>query len=267
MARPSTGPASCRSWTTCTRTPSPIGAWAPPSTGIPFEAEATITNIGGDLTATITFRDPPGEPFFGEGVFTCTGTHEPTAGLVALAPVNWITEWEMLALLGMTGTFDPATKRLTGKVVGFANGGDQTLLEEPVTLDLVDGPGAPTVRGDEGNSLVVGGQNYTGTAQCSGPVREAAGTIEYDGAGGVSGTISLGDPALAMPLGTFAVTGVHNPSTGGLTLVPGLWTETDDTKKTFFVDGTYDPTTKKFDGDMLTNAADCPTNTWKATFE
>jgi hypothetical protein len=266
--------------TAATETGEPVGRGLPEGVStwkgtaelgsLAFEIEVTITNAGGDLEASITITDDPNAPIqVGTHVFSCTGTHEPTAGLVALAPTAWIVEPEfaLLELVGFAGSYDPATKRLSGALVDYAKGGDNVVTESSVNLDLVDGPGEPTVRGDEASSLVVGSQSFTGTSECTGPVRETAGSIEYDGAGGVSGTISLGDPTLATPLGTFAVTGVHNPSTGGLTLVPGLWTDTMDTKLTFFVDGTHDPTTKKYEGDMLTNIAACPADTWKSTFD
>jgi hypothetical protein len=251
--------------------PEGISAWEGDAgfAGFTLPLAITITNTNGDLTASITLSDDPDTPVgFGMGVYSATGTHEPTAGLVALAPETWTIEPDPpIELLGFMGSYDPATKRLTGMIVDYATGDDNTLTGGVATLDLVDGPGEPTVRGAEGSSLVVGSQKFSGTTQCTGPTRATEGTLDYDGAGGVAGTITLGDPDLTSTIGTFAVTGVHNPSTGGITLVPGLWLETQDSKLTNFVDGTYDSMTKKYDGDQRTNVAACPPATWKTTFE
>ena len=232
-------------------------------------AEATITNTNGDLTATLTLADDPDAPIgFEMGVYSLVGTHEPTGGLIALAPVAWTIEpIPLIELSGFLGSYDPATKRLTGTIAGYASGIQNTVDDGSLTLDLVDGPGEPTVRGDEASSLVVGSQNFGGTMQCAGPVRETAGTLDYDGAGGVVVSVTLGDPDLATPLGTYAMRGVHNPSTGGITLAPGLWVDSGDNKLNTFVDGTYDPATRRFDGDVGSYDASCPAATWKSMFE
>lgn len=251
--------------------PEGISTWKGLAEGADYTllAEATITNTNGDLTATITLSDDPDAPLgFSTGVYSLTGTHEPTAGLVALAPQAWTVEpTPLIELSGFLGSYDPATKRLTGTIAGYASGIQNTVDDGTLTFDLVDGPGEPTVRGDEGSSLVVGSQNFGGTMQCGGPVRETAGTLDYDGAGGVTVTITLGDTDLATPLGTYAMSGVHNPSTGGITLAPGLWVDSQDNKVNTFVDGTYDPATKKYEGDVRSYNNACPVATWKSTFE
>lgn len=104
---------------------------------------------------------------------------------------------------------------------------------------------------------MAGSQKFSGQLQCTGPERETAGELVYDGAGGLTGTLTVGDPGLDTPIGAFAITGVHNPSTGGITLVPG----------TFYSDGTYDPSTGSFNGDQWTNLAACPAGTWKTTIQ
>ena len=72
---------------------------------------------------------------------------------------------------------------------------------------------------------------------------------------------------LATPLGTFDLTGVHNPSTGGITLVPGLWQEPAPAVFTFFIDGTFDPGSGAFEGDQRTNTGVCPSGTWHTTIQ
>lgn len=76
----------------------------------------------------------------------------------------------------------------------FASGQDNVLRGGPGTLMLMDGPGQPTAVGDEGAALSEGTHNFTGTSQCTSSERELDGTITYDGAGGVSGSVTLGDP-------------------------------------------------------------------------
>jgi len=227
-----------------------------------FEFVVQITNSGGDLTATVKIKDE----LLGNPVFALSGTHEPTAGRIALAPDDWILPPDLnIELIGLEGVHEAGT--ITGMLVDFAQGTENFLLGGPFTLTLVDGPGAATIRGDESESLVVGTQKFSGQIQCTGPVRETAGELVYDGAGGVTGTVTIGDPGLDTPLGAFAFTGVHNPSTGGITLVPGLWLDDQGTVLTFYVDGTYSPGTGSFTGDLGTHTAACPPGTWKSTIE
>lgn len=230
-----------------------------------FKFDFTITNSGGDLTATARITDDPG---LGTPEFALSGTHEPTAGRVALAPNDWIVLPDLdIELIGLEGVYDPEAKTLTGMLVDFAKGNENSLLGGPVVLTLVDGPGEATLRGDESRSLVVGSQKFSGQLQCTGPVRETAGELVYDGAGGLTGTLTVGDPGLDTPIGAFAITGVHNPSTGGITLVPGLWIDDQGTSLAFYIDGTFDPMTGSFDGDQWTNTAACPTGAWKTTIQ
>lgn len=232
-----------------------------------FGFDVTITNSGGDLTATATMKDDPGLGL-GSPEFALSGTHEPTAGRVALAPNTWITPPDVnIELIGLEGVYDPAAKTLTGTLVDFAKGTENFLLGGPFTLTLVDGAGAATTRGDESKSLAIGSQKFSGQLQCSGPVRETEGELVYDGAGGLTGTLTVGDPGLATPIGAFTITGVHNPSTGGITLVPGLWIDDQGAVLAFYIDGTYDPGTGSFNGDQWTNTAACPTGTWKTTIQ
>lgn len=232
-----------------------------------FGFDVTITNSGGDLTATAKIKDDPGLGL-GSPEFALSGTHEPTAGRVALAPNDWITLPDVdIELIGLEGVYDPDAKTLSGMLVDFAKGTENFLQGGPVTLTLVDGPGEATSRGDESRSLVVGSQKFSGQLQCTGPVRETEVELVYDGAGGLTGTLTVGDPGLATPIGAFAITGVHNPSTGGITLVPGLWIDDQGTSLAFYIDGTYDPSTGSFNGDQWTNIAACPTGTWKTTIQ
>jgi hypothetical protein len=238
--------------------------------GVLFAAEASITNTGGDLQAAVTIMDHPDQPLgFGEAEYSLTGTHEPGSGLVALAPDAWIVDPPTpIELVGFDGSYDPDTQTLSGVVVDYASGLDNSLTGGPAILELVDGPGEPTVVGDEAASLANGSQTFTGQLQCTGPVREVEGQLVYDGQGSVSGSLTLGDPGLGTPLGTFAISGVHNPSTGGITLIPGLWDpDTNHNILTFFIDGTYDPDTGEFVGDQRTNTAVCPPGTWQTSIE
>jgi hypothetical protein len=160
--------------------------------------------------------------------------------------------------------YDPEAKVISGMLVDYAAGEDNTLAGGPLTIELVDGDGEPTVVGDEAAALADGSQVFVGSMSCTGAARDSETTLVYDGAGGVSGELRLGDPDFVSPLGTFAVTGVHNPSTGGLTLIPGLWLESFDSKLTFFIDGTFDAGSGAFNGDVRTNTSACPPATWES---
>lgn len=226
----------------------------------PLAIDATLINSGGDLEMTFRITDL--------GDFVLTGTHEPASGLVALAGDDWLAPPTLdIELFGFIGSYDPDTLTLTGMSSDFASGQDNVLRGGPGTLMLMDGPGQPTAVGDEGAALSEGTHNFTGTSQCTSSERELDGTIAYDGAGGVSGSVTLGDPDLATALGTFEFTGVHNPTTGGITLVPGLWVDPMHMTLTFFVDGTYDPATGMYDGDMRTNTNACTEDGWHIVIE
>ena len=232
--------------------------------------DATITNTGGDLEATATFSDDPEAPAgIGTATYTLTGTHEPTSGLVALAPLAWVEEPpSALELLGVTATYDPDTQTMTGLIQDYASGAENSLLGGPFVATLTSGDGAPTTAGDLGAALSAGTHTFTGTLQCTSSVREGEGSFSYDGEGAITdGSLVVGDTGVDTPLGTFLFTGVHNPSTGGLTVVPGLWVDPDHDTLTFFVDGTYDPSTGAFEGDQRTNTNACPPATWHMVIE
>lgn len=236
---------------------------------IVFGFDVTITNNGGDLTATAKIKDDPDAPLgLGSPEMAMSGTHEPTAGRVALAPNDWIVAPDLnIELIGMEAIYDPEAMTLTGTLVDFAKGTENFLEGGPVTLTRVDGAGEATIRGDEAKSLVVGSQTFAGTLQCTGDVRETQAELIYDGAGGLTGSLTVGDPGLDTPIGAFTITGVHNPSTGGITLVPGLWIDDQGAVLAFYIDGTFDPGTGSFTGDQWTNTAACPTGTWKTTLQ
>lgn len=236
--------------------------------GFPFLFEVDIVNTGGDLTATATFTDDPEDPSgIGGGTFTLQGTHSPESGLVALAPTAWVDPPDIeVELVGLEATWDPEARTLTGTVADYASGTNNTLSGGPLSATLVSGDGAPSTLGDEGASLADGELSFSGTMQCTSDPREVVATLTHDGTGGLSGQLTIGDPGLDDPLGVMEFTGVHNPTTGGITLVPGLWVDPDHTILAFFIDGTYDPATGAFTGDQLTNVAACPAGTWSVSF-
>lgn len=231
--------------------------------------EFSIENSGGDLEATVTYSDDPDAPIgIGTVSHTLVGTHEPTSGLVALAPLSWVEVPDLpLELLGFFGTYDPDTKTLTGMVQDYASGSDNSLAGGPMSATWVSGDGEATVEGDRGEALDAGSHTATGTMQCTSVEREAVLNVDYDGQGALEGDLLIGDPTVDSPLGTFEVTGVHNPSTGGITLVPGLWIDPDHSTVTFFVDGTYDASSGAFTGGLRTNTDACPASTWNVTFQ
>lgn len=232
--------------------------------GFPFLLAFTLENTGGDLVAEATFEDDPDAPAgIGSATYQLTGTHDPTNGLLALAPDRWVGEpRDDLELLGATATYDPDTRTLTGRIVDYASGDDNSLAGGPLTATLASGDGEPTRIGDLGRALEVGSRTFSGTMRCTSAEREVEGAFEYDGAGGLVGSMTIGDPGLDTPLGKFEFTGVHNPTTGGITLVPDLWIRPTHTLVTFFVDGLHDPGSGAFTGDQRTNTDACPDDTW-----
>ncbi|MGB1275334.1 MAG: hypothetical protein ACPG77_06240, partial [Nannocystaceae bacterium] len=94
---------------------------------------------------------------------------------------------------------------------------------------------------------------------CSTKTRPVEGSLTYND-GMVSGTLSFAEEDIADGPITFEVTGVHNPTTGGLTLSPGLWTQTDDVTpayNTFWWDGVYNANDRILIGDSRNNAPGC----------
>lgn len=234
-----------------------------------FLADFELNLTGGDVRGSITFRDDPEDPAgFGEGTYDVRGTHEPTSGLLALAPYAWTETPDVESeLLGFLGVYDGEAEELVGAIVDYATGVDNFLVGGPARASLVSGDGEPVAEGDGSAALSEGANTFTGTVQCTGPVRDVVLTLDYDGAGAVEGSLTVGDIGVDTPLGTYAVAGVHNPSTGGITLTPGLWTDFDTSVLTFFVHGSFDPSSGAFDGDQLTNVDACPRGTWQAAIE
>jgi hypothetical protein len=230
-----------------------------------YLAELTLVNTGGDLTATVVFDDDPAASAgLGRAVYTLTGTHEPRSGIVVLAPQDW-TEAPAgsVELLGFEATYDPVSGTLTGIIVDYASGGNNSQVDGTGVFTLLASDGAPTTRGDAARGLDAGAHTFFGNLQCTGPSRILRGTLDYDGAGAIAGTVTIGGPAIEQPIGTFAFVGVHNPDTGAITLSPRLWLEASGTEPlTFFVDGAFDVGTGRFDGALRTNTNACPSGVW-----
>lgn len=234
--------------------------------GITFLLDLTLDNDGGDLTASVVVADDPEAPAgIGSGTFTLEGTHAPQSGVFALAPVEWTEQPDLaIELVGATGSYDIDSGTLTGQLRDWATSSGNHLDGGPFTLTLVKGEGEPSSVGDQARALA-SSQTYTGTMQCTGDPREVEGILEHDGQGGVTGTMTVGDPELDSPLGTFALDGAHNPTTGGITVAPLEWEEPAPSILTFMVSGSWNPETGAWTGDQLTNTAACPAGTWEAT--
>lgn len=235
--------------------------------GNEFLLDVTLDNDGGLLGATVTFDETEDTAGFGSGTMTAQGTHHPGSGLLALSPIGWVEEPNVTPELpGVTATYDHSTGTITGTAVDYTTPEDNVLRGGALLLTLESGDGAPLAVGDEARSLAEGDNDFAGTFQCTGPVRETEGTLTYDGEGALSGELTVGDPDLDTPLGTFDVSGVHNPTSGGITLVPGVWTSGAHNTLSFFVSGSYDPDTGAFDGDQGTTIAACPPGQWSVAF-
>lgn len=235
----------------------------------PFEFAVELTNEGGDLAGVVTVTETSDTNLgFGTGIYSVTGTHEPGSGLVALAPEAWIQTPDLSAeLIGYAGTYDPDSGTIVGTTLDYATADANFLTGGPTTLNRDSGDGEPLDFGDLSKALPTATRAFTGSQQCTSGVRETEGELSYDGAGALSGTITYGDFTLAEGPQTFTFTGVHNPSTGGITLVPGLYTvTTDHALKTFFVEATYDPATDRFDGEGRISDGSCPDDYWQAGF-
>ena len=230
--------------------------------GFSFPIEVTLENSGGDLTGSVTLSDPDGILGFDTGTYTIVGTHAPESGAFALAPVAWTVDPAVaIELLGATGAHDPEADTLTGQLRDYASGDQNTLAGEAFTLTRQSGDGAPTPVGDGAKALPATA-TLSGTMRCTGSDRELTGSLTHDGAGRVTGSVTLGNPGLDTPLGTFGVDGAHNPTTGAITVAPLPWVEPDHSTKNFGVTGAWDPATGAWDGDVWTDVAACPPGTW-----
>lgn len=235
--------------------------------GNEFLLSMTLTNDGGLLDAEVTFDETGNTAGFGSGTMSAQGTHEPGSGRLALSPIGWLEEPNVTPEMpGVTATYDHATGTITGTAVDYTTPEDNVLRGGALVLTMDSGDGDPLGVGDEARSLAEGANAFAGSFQCTGPVRETEGTLDYDGEGLVTGELTVGDPDLATPLGTFDVTGVHDPTSGGITLAPGVWTSGNHTTLTFFVSGTYDPGTGTYEGDQGTNTGVCPPGQWSVEF-
>ncbi|MCA9518465.1 MAG: hypothetical protein KC635_26200, partial [Myxococcales bacterium] len=238
--------------------------------GFGFIGDLTLVAARGDLTATLAFDDDPdASAGVGPALYTLTGTHEPRSGLVALAPDDWTTPpASPLELLGLDLVYDPAARTLSGLAVDYASGSDNSQAAGAGSFTLVAANGAPTAPGDRARGLDPGPHTFFGSIRCTGPTRLVRGTLDYDGDGALAGTVTVGDPDVEHPAGTFAFEGVHDPDTGAITLSPRLWLDAAGTEPlTFFVDGAFDPATGRFDGDMRTNTNACPDDTWSVELD
>lgn len=220
--------------------------------GAAVDAELDLDNTGGDLTGRVRF-DANGL----EGEYGVTGTWAPAAAHLALAPADWIVTPPVdLELIGFIG--DYADDTLTGRIVDYASGTDNSLLGGPATFTRVEGDGAPTPIGAATAALDTGETVLTGTMQCRGDAREVSLALTHDGEGRVDGTLTFGDLTLAEAPATFEVSGAHNPTNGRTTLTPGIYVSDEYALLTFFVDGTYDPETSTLTGNLRQNVGACP---------
>ena len=237
--------------------------------GTSFDVSLELGNDRGDLTGVVTLTDnPDSELGFGSGVYAVTGTHDPQSGRIALAPEEWLEVPDVeLDLLGFSGTYDMTAGTIVGTVADFATVGRNELGGGPVTLNRTGGDTTVLEAAGMDKALPTETRSFSGTQQCTSDVREMAGELTFDGNGSVSGEISYGDVTLAEGTYTFTFTGVHNTETGGITLVPGVYTADEGHDyRTFFVEATYDPAGDRFDGEGRINIGSCPDDYWVAGF-
>ncbi len=225
--------------------------------GNEFALDLLLDNDGGDLVGELSF-DGAGMT----GTQELTGTLNPVGGRVALAPGEWIQAPAMaIELIGFEGDFDPETGVLDGVVVDYATPQSNELSGGVATLTLTSDPGTYTAIGDGSRGLAPGEHAFVGTSYCMAAPRDAELSVSVAADGALDGVVTLGGTD---PLGSFYVTGVHNPTTGGFTLIPGLWEDgqTHNTL-TFFVDGDVDGTSGEMVGDVRVNVGGCASATWQ----
>lgn len=251
----------------------------PPAT--PFDAESTWTGTvtytssmdvelgliddGGDLLGQVTISTGDGDRYF-----YVTGTYDPGSGQLALAPHEWNGPSGYINLMGFNGRFDPETNTLRGAVTDSSTPNDGGLDGGPFELSLSSGAWTPTAAGAGAQALDAGSSSFSGTIYCSSEERLARGELEYDGAGGVTGQITFTDSDFSDNHGTFAVSGVHNPTTGGITLAPGLYVERGTSGQdflNFWLDGRFDAGQRRFVGDVRNNVGGCAADGASFSFE
>ncbi|MFT5681176.1 MAG: hypothetical protein ACI8RZ_002082 [Myxococcota bacterium] len=236
------------------------------ASGVLFEVSVEITNTGGNLTAEADFEDTE-IGYFGPGSYSLTGTHDPESGLFAFAPDDWLElpPHATPELVGFSGTYDPDGDVLTGFADDFASWDDNTLNGGPAELVWVSGDGAPTTLSSDDLALPET-ISFSGTHQCTGPVRELEGELTYDGSGGIEGSLTFGDPDFSDGSNTLDFTGVHNPDTGRITLIPGLYTDSSRSYLSFFVEAVHDPDAGTLNGEGRTGSGPCVAEGWNASY-
>lgn len=222
--------------------------------GVVADVVFDLTNDDGDLSGMVTFAAETGL-----GSYTLTGTYEPRSQLFALAPEDWVGANPQIELNGAYGSYDPDTQTLSGTVSDTASQNDNTLYGGPFVVTLLGAGEETTAIGDGAKSMDVGASAFTGTMYCASVERPVGGSLSYDGEGAITGELTFADEDLADPHGTIAFTGVHNPTNGNLTLIPGLYIESvgDRNFATFWFDGVYDPSDRSFVADHRINVGGC----------
>jgi hypothetical protein len=218
-----------------------------------FVTDVELDNDGGDLTAVVSFA---AEAL--TGAYRVTGTYDPGSETFALVPENWTEEPAIaVEMFGMIGRYEDGA--LVGEARDTASGDDNTLYGGPLTLQWQSGSGAAVAVGSADHTLV--SSDFSGMFRCSTATRPVEGRLDHDGNGGLTGTLTFADTEIGVDdIGTFELLGVHNPSTGGVTLVPDLWTATDRNFATFFVDLTHDGADGSLLGDTRINVGGCATD-------
>jgi hypothetical protein len=117
-----------------------------------------ITELGnGRISGVFTFPLQPGGGF---GSYSLTGQYDERSGRFQLTPQRWVgTPPEGYNMVGMSGRFDPTTRRLTGKMdnlfcFGFELAGEGSAPLAPLPA------GAPTVQRDFAADPVQNGIEY-----------------------------------------------------------------------------------------------------------
>ena len=147
--------------------------------------ELTIRDAGdGRLSAVFTFPLTGAGRSQGLGSYALTGQYDARSGRFRLQPQRWVgPQPPGYGMVGMDGTFDPASQRLTGKIMGFTCGAFELALGAGGAAIAQSVPAPPSVLPAErrttpsnvSDAWMTGGFEYWDAAMSDGkgPVRES----------------------------------------------------------------------------------------------
>jgi hypothetical protein len=126
----------------------------------------------GKISAEFTFPVQQGRG--GTGSYALTGQYDDRAGTFLLIPQRWLRRPAGYQMVGLEGRYDPATKRLTGKVGSFACRAFELVGEGGTPLAALP-PGSSVARGQAANPALSVQPTVQGVEYWDASMAEAAG--------------------------------------------------------------------------------------------